>query len=69
MIIYRRELDLPLRSKGYEFICPQCNQCYANEGFDGRCTMTCPSCQHSWRVDDNGRPKASTQVAHSQIYI
>ncbi len=64
MKLLNRENQLPLRGKGYEIICPQCQADYANEGKVGRYNVRCPSCGFVWRIDDRGCPKtlASNEV-------
>ena len=55
MRIYDRANQLPLRHKGFDFVCPQCHNEYVNEGMSGH-KVVCPSCSFEWYVNDSGKP-------------
>ena len=62
MKIYNRELDLPLRNAGYDFICPQCKAAFAFGGSPSKLTIKCPECKYYWRIQYNGHPKTKVQT-------
>ena len=62
MRIYSREQQLPLRGRGFEFICPQCKANYANEGLLGKYNVQCPNCATTWRVNSQGKPLTVEEV-------
>ena len=41
---------------GCDFICPNCQDRHLYEANVGQLTISCPTCNHKWRVDSNGKP-------------